>query len=146
MTKDDKTIVEEMFDSFCKKVIRNVSRDIKRYKRAKNSNEMYLSLYDPSILGCYMMDEYPSLFNQLVIRDRVILIRDDRLFAAISSLKDTKKYIIILSYWEKMNDREISDFLHMPQRTVQYNRTTAITDLKKIFDKNNDTKGEKNGK
>ena len=102
----------------------------KDYKK-KKIHEISLSLYDPSILGLYAMDDYPSFSNELVIRDKVVYIKDDMLFSAINRLKDLKKYIVILSYWEDMNDREISEILHIPQRTIQYNRASAIVELKK---------------
>ena len=56
MTLHDEKFIEEMFDSFSKKVIKNIFHDILRHEKIRAKREKSIEIQDVSIC-----DEYTSI-------------------------------------------------------------------------------------
>jgi RNA polymerase sigma factor (sigma-70 family) len=67
-----------------------------------------------------------------------VIVRDDRLAEALSSLSDEKRDIVLLSYFLDMSDWEIGEKLNMVRYTVQRRRTSSIAEMRKRMEVNND--------
>jgi RNA polymerase sigma factor (sigma-70 family) len=86
----------------------------------------------------YVLDEYPSEQHHFDVQGYHVIVRDDRLAEALSSLPDEKRDIVLLSYFLDMSDREIGEKLNMVRYTVQRRRTSSITEIRKRMEVNND--------
>jgi len=123
--------VRHQFDSLCKKVLRDESRDIDRQLARRAEKEVCFSgLSDEELDQLYVMDDYPSDNTYFDVLHHQVAVKDERLAEAIASLPGEKRDIILLSYFLDMNDREIADALNMVKRTVQRRRTSSIKELK----------------
>lgn len=123
--------VRHQFDSLCRKVLREESRNIDKQLARRAEKEISFSGLSEQELGrLYAMDDYPSDSTYFDVLDYRIAIKDDRLAEALADLPGEKRDILLLSYFLDMNDREIAEALNMVQRTVQRRRTSSIQEIK----------------
>ena len=123
--------VRHQFDSLCRKVLREESRNIDKQLARRAVKEISFSGLSEQELGrLYAMDDYPSDSTYFDVLDYRIAIKDDRLAKALADLPEEKRDILLLSYFLDMNDREIAEALNMVQRTVQRRRTSSIQEIK----------------
>jgi len=123
--------VRHQFDSLCRKVLREESRNIDKQLARRAEKEISFSGLSEQELGqLYVMDDYPSDSTYFDVLDYRIAIKDDRLAEALADLPGEKRDILLLSYFLDMNDREIAEALNMVQRTVQRRRTSSIQEIK----------------
>ena len=123
--------IKHQFDSLCKKVLRDESRNIDKQLIRRAEKEICFSgLSEQELDQLYVMDDYPSDSICFDVLSHQIAVKDEGLAEAIASLPSEKRDIILLSYFLDMNDREIADALNMVKRTVQRRRTSSIKELK----------------
>lgn len=123
--------VRHQFDSLCRKVLREESRNIKKQLARRAEKEVNFSeLSDEEMNRLCAMDEYPSDSTFFDVCEHRIAIKDERLAAAIADLPGEKRDIILLAFFLDMNDREIAEKLDMVKRTVQRRRTSTLEELK----------------
>jgi DNA-directed RNA polymerase specialized sigma24 family protein len=60
----------------------------------------------------------------------LVIVNDDDLAGAISSLTDSQQAIILAYYFLDFSDRQIGEKLGMLRATVQYNRKLALRKMK----------------
>lgn len=124
-------IIKKQFDSYCKTVLRNKSRDIERQRKRKGEKEICISaLSKKELEKILILDDYPSEKTNFIVLGYQIAVQNERLADAISSLPGDKRDILLLSYFLGMNDREIADLMHMIKRTVQRRRYRSIEKIK----------------
>ena len=112
---NQKESVRHIFDSYCKKILRQENVDMKRSEARRRARECSLSVCGYRIP-----------------------VNDDRLAAALAKLLREKRDVILLSYFMDMSDREIGELLDMARRTVQHRRTDTLAELRKRMEDDND--------
>lgn len=131
LTPSQKKTVRHQFDSFCRKVLREEGRDYIKEMTRRSDKEVNLSgLSEEQLSQLYTTDVYPSDLAYFEVQGYSVCISDDRLAAALSTLTDEKRDIVLLSYFFDMTDKEIADKLNMVQRTVQRRRIHSLTEMK----------------
>lgn len=131
LSPSQRKTVRHQFDSLCRKVLREESRNIDKQLARRAEKEISFSGLSEQELGqLYTMDDYPSDSTYFDVLDYRIAIKDDRLAEALADLPGEKRDILLLSYFLDMNDREIAEALNMVQRTVQRRRTSSIQEIK----------------
>ncbi len=130
MMSEKRLRIENQFDAFCKKVLKNALKDYYRQVKVLVSHEIeFSSMSVSSLLAIYTVDEY-NLSPCLLVGEYAVRIHDERIEKAVLKLEKRCRDIILLSFWQEMNDREISQVLGIPRRTVQYLRHKALNKLK----------------
>ena len=120
LSSKEELIIEQQFDSFCKKVLR------------EEAHELYLEdLSDGQLGKLRRIDDYPSDFVSFCVQGQVVMIHNDRLAEAIASLTEEKRRIVLLAYFEDLSDREVAERMKLTRSTVQYKRTRALEEMKK---------------
>ncbi len=79
------------------------------------------------------MDEYSTDSHHFIVMGYDVAVKDDLISAALASLPEQKRDIILLAYFLDMTDQEIGETLNMVRRTVQYQRTSSLKQLKIIL-------------
>ena len=128
---DHKIHKQHTFDSFCKKVLRNETRDF--YDEVKRQREREIPFSEISARDkarLVIMDEYPSESYLFQVLGYDIAIRNEIMAEAIAALSEKKRDIILLSIFLDMSDTEIGKRLNIVRRTVQYKRTSSLKELK----------------
>ena len=141
LTPSQKKTVRHQFDSFCKKILREEGRNYIKEMSRRSDKEVNLSgLSEEQLPQLNATDIYPSDFYHFEVQGYPVYVSDDRLAAALSTLTDEKRDILLLSFFFDLTDKEIADKLNMVQRTVQRRRASSLEEMKKRMEVMNDGK------
>ena len=123
--------VRHQFDSVCRKILRNESRNYNKQLARRSEKEVSLSDLSEKELGqLYAMDVYPSDSTYFDVLEYRIGVKDDRLAAARAALPSQKRDVILLSYFLDMKDTEIAEKLKVVGSTIHRRRTSSLKELK----------------
>ena len=132
LTPSQKKTVRHQFDSFCRKVLREETRDYERHIAWRSNHEVPLSeLSEERVRQMYVLDRYPSEQIHFHVQGYNVTIENENLANALMVLSGDKRDIVLLAYFLDMTDQEIADTLDMVRRTVQYKRARSLKELKK---------------
>ena len=126
-----KKSVRHQFDSLCRKVLRDESRNYKKQLARRAEKEANFSgLSEVELNQLYVMDEYPSDSTYFDVLDYQIAVKDGRLAEALAALPSKKRDVILLSYFLDMTDTEIAEKLEGVGSTIHRRRTSSLEELK----------------
>ena len=132
-SEKDKRRIVEMFDSFCKTVSRNYSRNLKRAKRNHDKHftqepmEFFLEVWGKT-------DEYPFLPYSFHVAGYPCVIESETLYNALLSLPEKQRTVILLDFWQDLTDGEIAKRMEVATRTVYNLRKRAFVAIKKYYE------------
>lgn len=123
------------FDSFCKKVLKNEAKNYHIKLKSQREREVFFSnLFEKEFNQLYTEEQYfvtKQIFNVLGLD---VIVSDDVIAETLQSLPESKRDIILLSYFLEMSDREIGEKLNMLCPTVQYQRRSTLKQLKNFME------------
>ena len=123
--------VRHQFDTLCRKVLREESRNIDKIRRRRLKREICFSgLPQYEVDKLCVEDEYFFDSTYFEVMNQRVAIKSDKLAEAIKSLAKEKRQIILLSYFFDMTDREIAEALDSFRSTVQRKKVHSIKELK----------------
>ena len=132
LTSSQKQTIQHQFDCFCKKILREEKIDYQRKLISQNDKEILFSdMTQKQIDELSATDTYPSDKTRFLVKEFEVLIENDLLAEALSSLPETSRDIVLLSYFLEISDTDIAEMLNMVRRTVQYRRTSSLSKMKK---------------
>ena len=124
-----------MFDSFCKKVIRNYSRNL---KRAAANQKKYFSTGSISVQyllnSLVIEDKRPSEQYVIYAEEYPCVIESERLYNALNDLKENQRNVLLMDYWLLMTDEEIAKRLEVTRRTVYNLRNRAFNKIRRYYE------------
>ena len=124
-----------MFDSYCKTVLRNESRDIKRTLVRRSKRELAMDEPMQYIFDLISHeDTYPS--EQLTLyADRFFCeVYRDTLYDAMQSLPEQQRLVLILGFWYHWTDEKISKHMEVTPRTVYNLRQRAFKIIRSFYE------------
>jgi RNA polymerase sigma factor (sigma-70 family) len=129
--------VQQMFDSFCRKILKYKARDYYTKQRKRSEREVSFSgLSEQDLAKLSVTDVcFQDAFNFRVL-DHEISVTDETLAEALTALSADRREIILLSYFLDMTDAAIADKLNLVRRTVAHRRASSLHELKKIMEGN----------
>jgi RNA polymerase sigma factor (sigma-70 family) len=137
---------QRVFDSYCKKVLKNEARDYHREMKRRRNKEISFSalsrkeLEQLSTTDIYFATE--QIFN--VLGDDIIVTNESVAEALRNLPEQRNRDIILLYYFLELTDREIGKKLDMIRSTVQNRRKSTLRELKKIIEEENGDENENN--
>lgn len=127
--------IVQIFDSFCKTVIRNEARNIKKQYARLRERQVSLTELPESALTSFQAKntsiENSEVFLALGME---LLVENLDVAEAIHQLSEPKRKIILLYYFAGFNDREIGEVIGMSVGGVWYQRRKAEEELKKYLE------------
>ncbi len=134
-TRNHEEHIRHSFDSFSKKVLKYTARTV--YKKARERGEREATFSELSVkelnslaaVDTYFTDEF--VFSVL---GQSVGVSDAELGEALNTLPADRREIVLMSYFFDMTDKEIADKLNMARRTVAYQRTVSLRELKKLME------------
>lgn len=130
---------EHTFDSFCKRLLKNETKDYYRRMQHRRKHEVSLSeLPEETLSQLAVWDSYFENTYLFEIMGFEISIKDELLAEALKTLPQDRREIILLSYFLGMTDPEIAEHLNLVRRTVAYRRTSTLQALKKCMEEKAD--------
>jgi len=131
MGDSEETHIRHVFDSFCKKVVRNEALNIqKKYVRFRQ-RQISMEILEQKGLGTEFYYSEPNLNNSgsYIVLGIKIYISNEALANAIAELPSLRQEIILMSFFIGLNDREIGDIIGKSLGSVWYQRQVALEDL-----------------
>ncbi len=123
--------VRHQFDSICRKVLRDESRNYKKQLARRAEKETSLSDLSETELNQFCtVDEYPSDSTYFDVLDYRVAVKDERLAEALAALPSKKRDVILLSFFLDMSDVEIAEQLKVVAATIHYRRKSSLQELK----------------
>lgn len=129
-----------MFDSYCKTVLRNASRNLKRAQANREKKEFVGEEPMHYLLDLiYHEDSYPS--EQLVLyADKFsCVVYDETLYFALLSLPEQQRAVLLLDFWHDWTDEKIADYLEVTPRTVYNLRQRAFHSIRRTYEQEEKT-------
>lgn len=122
------------FDYFCKQVIRNEAKDFFKSQSRRRFHEISLEhLREDEICKLASCDYYCFEENCLSVCGQIVYLENDLLVAALLTLAERERNVILLFYIFGETDQRISVYLNYARSTIQYIRTKAIMRLQRYM-------------
>lgn len=132
-SESHKRRIVEMFDSFCKTVSRNYSRNLKRAKQNHDKHftqepmELLLEIWGE-------WDEYPIIPYTFHVNGRPCVIESETLYEALLSLPDKQRTVLLLDFWQDLTNQEIATEMEVSVRTVYNLRKRAFLAIRRYYE------------
>lgn len=129
-----------MFDSYCKTVLRNASRNEKRTLANRKKHEVIGSEQIQCLFDANGREDiYPTA--QLVIKvDKFsCVLLNDTLYLALLSLPENQRIVLLLEFWYHWTDEQIATYLGVTSRTVYNLRQRTFKAIRRFYEKRDDT-------
>ncbi|HGF8122161.1 TPA: RNA polymerase sigma factor [Enterococcus faecium] len=129
--------VVQIFDSFCKTVIRNEARNIKKQYARLRERQISLTELTESALASFQINDTSMENSEVFLAlGMELLVANLDVSEAIHQLYEPKRKIILLYYFAGFNDREIGEIIGMSVGGVWYQRRKAEEELRKYLEEN----------
>ena len=128
---------EGKFDSFCKTVLKNLSRDWGRRNLHRKKREILFSdlPFAPHTKVSYTDRIMCIEFQEFHELGRTVMIKNDTLVNALRMLSPQKRQIILLSYFLGWTDKKIGIQFHTARSTIQATRVRTLQEMREIIEK-----------
>lgn len=133
----DKATVEHQYDTLIKKVLAGEAKNARAEMSKRRAYEVNFSDLNQQLFEKIGTCDEGLCENYLFeINGFDVIIRNELLAEAVTSLPERKRNIILMSYFLDMSDYEIADLLNLVRSTVTYHREDALEKLKRFMEEN----------
>ena len=139
LSEQDRRVELDIFDSYCKTIIRRVGKRAKEKRNLIRANEK---------TGTEVMDYVADTFGETdtYISEHIItdahghscVITTDWLYQAIYNLPESEKEVLILKFWYGYSVRMIQAEMHISKRRVSHLKSVAFESIRKYYERNRD--------
>lgn len=125
-----------MFDSYCKTVLRNASRNI---KRTQINREKHVIMAGEQLQ--YLFDQQGgedtySLYHLTIHADKFsCVVFNETLHRAMLALPEQQRMVLMLDFWKGWPDEKIAKNMQITTRTVYNLRQRAFKAIRSCFEK-----------
>ena len=128
-------INQKLFDSYCKRILKNEAIDCFREIQKHRQREIFFSeLSEKEWKQLYMEDEYDLDTCNFRVLGYDVEVKDALIAEALNLLSDKKREVVLLAYFLDMSDTEIAKLLNLRQSTIHYHRTSSLKSLKEFLE------------
>lgn len=137
MTPERERIIEQQFDAFCKKVIRNTAANYTKALRKHIQQEIPFAdlvnevFPEPSAEDSYDLE---SKLFLIPATNNSVIVRDGALIAALDILQGDIRQIVLLSYFMGLSNSSIAKLLKISPSTVAKRKKKAVRTLREIME------------
>ena len=125
---EDQLRICKQFDSFCKTVLRNEANDYKReQKRLLKYEVCFSELKQEQLEQLIIADDWMQSAEIFHIFEYDIEVRDELLYEALNLLSETKRNVILLSFFMELKDVEIAKQLNLVSSTIFHHKTSTVS-------------------
>ena len=128
-------INQKMFDSYCKRILKNEAIDCFREIQKHRQREIFFSeLSEREWKQLYMEDEYNLDTCNFRVQGYDVEVKDALIAEALKFLSEKKREVVLMAYYLDMSDTEIAKLLNLRQSTIHYHRTSSLKTLKEYLE------------
>lgn len=122
----------EIFDSFCKQVIKNAGRNIRRRYLRQLQNESLMGFPEDNCETKYAAyDSYPSEGDYIEFNGALFSVKKSWLLIILEQLPPKQLGVLIYGYWCGQTDEQIAATYRITTRTVQNLRARAFEKIRR---------------
>jgi len=116
-------------------VLKRTAIDIQREAKRRGEREVTFSAMSAwEFAELAVTDKYFADECSFSVLGENVGVNDNGLAEALTALPADKRNIVLMSFFFDMTDAEIAGRLNMARRTVAYQRTSTLKELKKIME------------
>ena len=128
--------VQNQFGGFCNRVLKNeVNRIMNEYARQRDREKSLDDLSPDELTQAASYDKYFQDEYVFEVLGRKIIVVGDLLAEALAQLPESKRDVILLSYFLGMTDIEISQRLNAVRSTISKRRNSILKELREYLEK-----------
>lgn len=128
--------VQNQFGGFCNRVLKNeVNRIMNEYARQRDREKSLDALSPDELTQAASYDKYFQDEYIFEVLGRKIIVVGDLLAEALAQLPESKRDVILLSYFLGMTDIEISQRLNAVRSTISKRRNSILKELREYLEK-----------
>lgn len=128
--------IERQFNSFCTTVLRNERIDYYRQQSNEAKHQVVFSdMEDFELDQLSEFDEYEMDVHTYRVMGCDIDVKNSLLAEALDALTQQKRDIILMAYYQDMNDSEIARRKHINPKTVNEHHKRSLEILRKILER-----------
>lgn len=125
-----------MFDSYCKTVLRNASRNIKRTQKNRNKHVVMASEQLQYLFDQQGGEDTYSLYHLTIHADKFsCVVFNETLHRAMLALPEQQRMVLMLDFWKGWPDEKIAKHIRVTTRTVYNLRQRAFKAIRSCFEK-----------
>ena len=126
---------QHAFDAYCKRLVKNEAVNIQlEYARQGEREVSFSDLTPREAQSLQCLDHYASEQQTFPILNMTVEIENENLGRALTTLSPERRVIVLSAYILDMSDTEIAKRLQLHRSTVQYRRTSALKELRKLLE------------
>lgn len=135
MTLEQEKDIMQVFDLYCKTVLRNKARNLHKELARKEQAEIPIDDLSPETkLPMQSIDQYDfSVSVPLGLKGDVMRLSNPELAAAVFRLLPRFRDVLYLSYFMEYTDKEIGELIDESASTVSARRIRTIKKLKELL-------------
>ena len=134
--------IERRFHAFCKAVLHNEACNYYRERKRRTQREISFEyLQENTSFAPHSTDKYfvlqdkPTAFE---VNGQMVIVDSEKLAKALLCLSESWREIIFMRYYLQLRDWQIAALLGKPRTTVNYQKNTALKQLRVEIEKMND--------
>ena len=128
-----------IFDSFCKKVLKNAAIDCFREIKTHREREQFFSeLTKKEWQQIYMEDEYKLERHVFQVLGQEVEVKNFLIAKALRHLPEKKRNVILMYYYLEMTESEIAEQMDLGQSTINYHRINSLKELEEFLEVHRD--------
>lgn len=127
--------IEKMFDSYCKKSLKNRQIDYIRDLRKRREREVSLEELLEQNMDQHLLAERDDYFSKQVEVGGIDVEVEGELFDVLDKLEKEKQELLLHYYFLGLNDRQIGELQKLPLSTIYTRRKRAEHELAAIIER-----------
>ena len=131
-------IVRIQFNALMMTVIKcTVKSRNRQFARHSKCEVLFCELSDTKNLECVTKDKYSCDYISFEVLNFTIQISNEKLAVALYKLSSKERDVILLRYFQSMNDQEIAELYHVSRSAIYRRRSNGLKKLKTVLKERN---------
>ena len=136
---ESEEIIQIVFDSFCKRVLKNAAIDcFREIKKHREREQFFSELTEKEWQQIYMEDEYKLERHVFQVLGQEVEVKNFLIAKALKHLPEKKRNVILMYYYLEMTESEIAEQMDLGQSTINYHRMNSLKELEEFLEVHKD--------
>ena len=136
---ENEEIIQMVFDSFCKKVLKNAAINcFHEIKRHREREQFFSELTKKEWQQIYMEDEYKLERYVFQVLGQEVEVKNLLIAKALRNLPEKKRNVILMYYYLEMTETEIAEQMDLGQSMINYHRINSLKELEEFLEVHKD--------
>lgn len=136
---ESEEIIQIVFDSFCKRVLKNAAIDcFREIKKHREREQFFSELTEKEWQQIYMEDEYKLDSHVFQVVGQEVEVKNFLIAKALKYLPEKKRNVILMYYYLEMTESEIAEQMDLGQSTINYHRMNSLKEMEEFLEVHKD--------